>query len=237
MTQGRRDRVGFDTTFFARRAAESGTLPAAEAFRHAMQANHWHGAESVSGPGSSLEQTARIRAALPALCRRLRVKTLLDLPCGDCHWMSQVALEGVDYIGADLLPELVAANQQRHGATGRRFVALDLMTDPLPAADLLLTRDVLVHLSFADAARAIANIRAAEIRWLLTTTFAAQEVNEDVVTGDWRPLNLQRAPFHFGPPVELINEGCTEGDGAFADKSLGLWAVSDLPGGDARTSG
>lgn len=105
---------------------------------------------------------------------------------------------------------------------------LDLTTSPLPAADLLLCRDALVHLSFADIGRALANLRRAAIPWLLTTTFPEEPSNEDIVTGDWRPLNLERAPFHFPPPARLLNEGCTEGDGRFADKSLGLWRVADL---------
>lgn len=43
------------------------------------------------------------------------------------------------------------------------------------------------------------------------------------MTGDWRPLDFTKAPFHWPAPDELIVEGCTEGAGAFADKSLGLW--------------
>jgi hypothetical protein len=99
-----------------------------------------------------------------------------------------------------------------------------------PAADLLLCRDCLVHLSFADIDKALRNIRRSSLAYLLTTTFPAESVNADIVTGDWRPLNLQAAPFNLPTPVELINEGCTEGDGAFADKSLGLWRIRDLPG-------
>ena len=93
----------------------------------------------------------------------------------------------------------------------------------------MLCRDCFVHLSFADIARAVENIRANNIEFLLTTTFSAEAANRDIVTGDWRPLNLETLPFSFPPPLELIVEGCTEQDGAFADKSLGLWRVSDLP--------
>lgn len=42
-------------------------------------------------------------------------------------------------------------------------------------------------------------------------------------------INLERAPFGFPPPLELVNEGCTEGDGRFADKSLALWRIAELP--------
>ena len=43
------------------------------------------------------------------------------------------------------------------------------------------------------------------------------------MTGDWRPLNLERPPFNLPAPALLLNEGCTEGGDTFADKSLGLW--------------
>ena len=37
------------------------------------------------------------------------------------------------------------------------------------------------------------------------------------------------APFNFPPPLRLVNENCTEGDGAYGDKCLGLWRLADLP--------
>ena len=47
------------------------------------------------------------------------------------------------------------------------------------------------------------------------------------MTGDWRPINLERAPFHLPAPQLLLNEQCTEGGDTFADKSLALWRVED----------
>ena len=226
----RRFAVPFDPAFFARRAQAGDAASAEAAFRHAHAVNHWMGAESPSGPGSSLDQTAVLRRALPGLCRRLGVRTLLDLPCGDGHWMSLTDLGPVRYIGADLLPEIVEACAARGGQAGREFRVLDLLTAPLPDADLLLCRDCLVHLSFADVARAIANIRRARVTWLLATTFTEQRVNEDIQTGDWRPLSLQAPPFAWPAPEEVLTEQCTEAEGRFADKSLGLWRVDSLPG-------
>ncbi len=110
----------------------------------------------------------------------------------------------------------------------RRFMVLDLTADALPPADLLLCRDCLVHLSHADIRRALENIARSRITCLLTTTFPGGATNEDIVTGDWRPLDLERPPFSFPPPLRLLEEGCTESDGRFADKSLGLWRVADL---------
>jgi len=223
----RRDRVGFDPHHFAREAAAGRRHSAIEAFRHAYENNFWGGAESPSGPGSGRQQTARLQRLLPELCGRLGVRTLLDLPSGDGHWMSEIALPRVDYIGGDLLPEIVARASAR--SPTRRFLQLDLTVSQLPPADLLLCRDCLVHLSVEDIALALGNIRRAGITWLLTTTFPEEAVNRDIVTGDWRPINLERAPFGFPPPMASLWEGCTEQEGVFADKSLALWRVADLP--------
>lgn len=225
----RRSSVPFDPDYFARRAESGGALQPLEAFRHAWRSNHWSGPESQSGQGSSLDQTARIREALPDLCRRLGIGSLLDLPCGDCHWITQVALPDVWYTGGDLVPEIVERNIARFGEPRRRFMRLDLTASQLPAADLLLCRDGLVHLSVRDIAAAVRNIRRSDIHYLLTTTFTSEPANRDITTGDWRPLNLELPPFQFPSPLELLNEGCTEQEGRFADKSLALWRIVDLP--------
>jgi SAM-dependent methyltransferase len=224
----RRTAVPFDPYHFEKLARE-GVTPAPEAvFRDIYQRHHWTGSESASGAGAAPDQIQHLRTALPALLARLGVGTLLDLPCGDYSWMRTLELPVARYIGADLLPELIEPLASEHADAGHEFRVLDLTRDPLPAADLLLCRDCLVHLSYADIRRALANIARSGIPYLLTTTFPTTAENEDIVTGDWRVLNLERPPFGFPPPVELLNEHCTEGEGRFGDKSLGLWRVAEL---------
>ena len=225
----RRKLVGFDPDHFAKRAAAGGPPDALSAFRYAYEHNLWRGPDTPSGPGSSSDQTSAIARVIPGLCRRYGITSLLDAPCGTGDWMARLELPGVTYTGGDIVPEIVADTARRHGTGDRRFVVLDLTRSPLPPADLLLCRDCLVHLSFADIARAIANIRRSEIGYLLTTTFTEEPESRDIVTGDWRPINLEIPPFSFPRPLELLSEGCTEQNGAFADKALGLWSVGDLP--------
>jgi len=225
----RRSLVPFDPDHFAKRAEADGPVDPLTAFRHAYRENLWRGDETPSGAGSSLTQTAAIAHALPGLCVRYGVRSLLDVPCGNFNWMAKVPLPEVRYLGGDLVPEIIADTARRHGNERRRFLVLDLTRSPLPAADLLLCRDCLVHLSFADIARAIDNIRRSEIEYLLTTTFTEESAFHDIVTGDWRPINLELPPFSFPSPVELLRERCTEQNGAFADKALGLWRVAQLP--------
>lgn len=198
-------------------------------FHYIYEQNLWGSAESVSGAGSESSATEHIRAGIPALLRRWQVRSVADVPCGDFGWLSTTDLGVAGYFGADIVPELVEHNRRRYAANGRRFDVLDLTRDRLPAADLVLCRDCLVHLGFEQIRAALRNIRDSGVRYLLTTTFPELLVNVDIETGDWRPLNFQLAPFGFPEPLEVITEGCLEGDGHYADKSLALWRVADLP--------
>jgi len=223
----RRWLVEFDPEHFAKKARQLPAQDSLQVFREAFQSNLWS-AECRSGPGSTPDQTIAISRAIPDLCRRLQVRRLLDVPCGDFSWMAAVGLQGISYVGADLLPEIVEQNRRRYAAADRTFIRLDLVRSALPASDLILCRDCLVHLSNADALAALENIARTATSWLLTTSFPLEPVNIDIVTGDWRPIDLTKPPFDLPQPVELINEECTEQDGAFSDKSLGLWPASAL---------
>lgn len=207
--------------------APGGQQSAREIFRDIYHSNYWGNSDSRSGAGSDLAQTAEVRLHLPRLLKEFAVTSMLDIPCGDWHWMKDVALE-VDYIGADIVPELIERNQQLYGNETRRFLTLDLINDDLPRVDLVLSRDVLVHLSFDDVFSALRNLQKSGSEYLLTTTFTGRASNPDIRTGQWRPLNLQKPPFDFPQPLKLINEKCTEGDGSWGDKSLGLWKLSDI---------
>ena len=215
-------------------------------FTHIYRRNWWGGTVSVSGTGSALEQTRVIAQRLPGLLGELGVSSLLDVPCGDFHWMSTVPLDGIHYIGGDIVLPLIEKNREAHQRPGIEFRWMDLLTDTLPRADLIMCRDCLVHFSNADVLRAIRTLGQSGSEYLLTTTFPDRERNEDILTGDWRPLNLEAPPFRFPRPLRLINEECAELDGAYPDKSLGLWRLADfqnvltgepLPARDHRPGG
>jgi hypothetical protein len=131
------------------------------------------------------------------------------------------------YIGADVVAELVAENQQRYADPQRQFRQLDLTRDALPKVDVIHCRDCFVHLTEREILRAIDNIRRSGSTYLLTTTFPQIKKNKGLGVG-WRALNLQLRPFKFPKPLKLINEGCTEEGGRYADKSLGLWRIAEI---------
>jgi len=204
----------------------------ASRFQRIFDENTWRNTESVSGEGSNLDRTAVVRTKLPALLAKYGVRSILDAPCGDFYWMKEVPIGDIDYTGADIVPEIIERDVEWYAGPRRRFVVCDLVSDPLPKADLILCRDCLVHLPYAETRRAIDNFRRSGAVWLLTTTFTGDRENRDIEIGDWRPINLERPPYGFPPPLDVINEESDEVDeelGAFPDKSLGLWRLADLP--------
>jgi hypothetical protein len=163
---------------------------------------------------------------LPPLFKKYKIKTLLDLPCGYRKWMKDVDLTGIKYIGADIVTEVIESNKEEFQQY--KFMRLDITTDKLPKADLLLCRDCLVHLTYQEIEQALRNIANSQIKYLLATTFTDRITAHDIKTGEWRPINLQEAPFNLPGPLTILNEKCMEGGGQFQDKSLGLWNILQL---------
>ena len=215
--------------FVADRESLAG-LDLAARFARIEQTNLWGAASSVSGLGSEDTATAAIRDALPSLLQRLGARSLLDAPCGDAGWIGRLKLD-LDYIGIDIVPALIEANNRRvaDGELAGHFLVADITRDALPRADLILCRDCLVHLSFQNIARVTARFRESGAQFLLATTFPEWEDNRDCEDGDWRALNMMKAPFDWPAPRELIDERCEEGGGGWRDKSLGLWRLDELP--------
>ena len=202
--------------------------PITHKFSAIYNTNKWGSQESCSGYGSTLTQTQNIRENLPRLIKKYEIKSVLDIPCGDFNWLSTIDLDLEDYIGADIVSELICANQEKFQSNNCCFELLDVTSSKLPQVDLILCRDCLVHFSYNDIRSAIGNFKKSGAKCLLTTTFIDRHFNRNIITGGWRPLNLEKSPFNFPKPLTIILEGCTEANKQFYDKALALWKLADI---------
>jgi SAM-dependent methyltransferase len=207
-----------------------------DTFSRIHAGNLWGEEESVSGPGASLAETRAVREELPQLLRELGARSLLDAPCGDCHWIERLELGLERYVGVDIVPELIARNQRELARPGVEFARLDLTWDRLPRADLVLCRDCLIHLSYHYIFRALGNFQRSGAAWLLTTTYSGLRRNHDILSGQWRPLDLELPPFGLPPPRRLLHEKDCEVGGLRFRRNLGLWRLAEL-GKHGRLSG
>lgn len=197
-------------------------------FRRIYKNNLFKGDSSISGRGSNLDQTIVLREELVPLLRKLDIKKLLDVPCGDFNWMRHIKFEDIEYIGGDIVKKLVKENINSYSSKKCNFLYIDLTSSKLPEADTIFCRDCLVHLNYKQIFNALKNIKRSNIKYLMATTFSDREENIDLSSGIWRPLNLCKAPFNFPEPIELLNEKCPEGNGEWHDKCVGVWKVDDI---------
>ena len=197
-------------------------------FTRVYAENLWQDPESRSGPGSTATRTDFLRSQLSRLLRELDAHSLLDVPCGDFNWMQLAEMPSVDYIGADIVADMVRKNAAQYGKPGRKFIQVDITRGPLPKVDLILCRDGLVHLSFADIERALQVIQQSQSTYLLLTAFTDCAWNIDITTGYWRPLNFQLAPFNFPASLQILADKPLP-DGQHAGKALALYRVEGLP--------
>jgi len=198
-------------------------------FRWYYEKKDWagSGAESVSGPGSTIHATKYLQTGLPELILEYGIKSFLDIPCGDGNWISQIDLGLERYIGADIVQELVDLNiKDNKKGPAQEFFKLDLILDPLPKVDMIFCRDCLVHLSNEHVLKALKNIKTSGSTYLLTTTFPENLENTDIVTGGWRPINLQCHPFDLPEPVKIMQADGI--DSVQWNQSLGLWCIGEL---------
>jgi hypothetical protein len=80
-------------------------------------------------------RTEGIRELLPGLLRELDVEVLLDAGRGDFHWLRLAELPVREYVGIDVVAELIVDLGARYSTPDRRFVCADLTRDKLPRAD------------------------------------------------------------------------------------------------------
>lgn len=197
-------------------------------FTSIYEGNRWGGNSSLSGRGSDPDQTKELVEKLPAMLKAFQISSILDIPCGDFAWMKNVDLTGIDYHGADIVEKIVEENKEKYSNATRKFTKTNLLTDELPDVDLIFCRDCLVHLSYKDNISALHNISNSSAIYLAATTFSGRDLNSDILTGHWRPLNLQKPPFNFPEPLYLLDEKCTESNGNYRDKMMGVWKIADL---------
>jgi hypothetical protein len=160
----------------------------------------WKGGKSRSGAGSELGYTENLRFFLPIVFERFGIKTIVDAPCGDFHWMRLVPLiKEMSYVGIDIVPKIIARNQKRYGDSRHKFVVANIITDALPTADVMICRDCLFHLSNRDVARLLQNFVDSTSSFLLANTHVnnGRFVNTDIQTGAFRLIDLFSEPFSF----------------------------------------
>jgi len=182
--------------------------------------------ESSSGYGSTNMETQQIKKYIVNIIDKYNINTFFDVPCGDFNWIKEIINKIPNYIGGDIVSEMITNNKKQYN---NNFIVFDITIDKIPDnVELIFCRDLLVHFPLNKIIQTLRNIKSSKAKYLLTTTFLNRKFI-DINLGNWRPLSLFNEPLNFPKPIELISENCSEDFPSYVDKSLGLWLVSDIP--------
>ena len=178
-----------------------------ERFDFIYKTNFWGSIESLSGGGSEIKNTENIRNQIKNIINKHNIKKILDAPCGDFNWIKLIIDGQLEYIGADIVENLIFKNINEYKKKNINFITLDITKDKLPDADLMLCRDCLIHLSNLSIKKFIQNFKNSKIKYLLLTSYEEKKnelgfKNKDIQDGDYRPINLLKPPFKM--PVPLL---------------------------------
>lgn len=194
-------------------------------FTYIYEQKRWGRGETVSGPGSTLQYTENIRREIPKLILELNVRRFLDAPCGDYNWFRLIPrVNDFAYIGGDIVSTLVQRNQEVFGNAATTFVEIDIISQPIPSADMWLCRDALFHLSNKQVFETLANLIRSDVRYFLTSSYTSSSRNTDIPTGYFRHLNLELPPFSLGIPITCIDDWAQD----WSVRKLCLWERSVL---------
>ena len=194
-----------------------------ERFTLIYERNAWGSKESVSGSGSTLAMTKSIRSLLPIIFKEFDIKSILDVPCGDFSWMKLVDLNGIYYLGGDIVEPLVIDLNEKFSSKFVSFMQLDITIDSFPKSDLVLNRDCLFHLSYRDIQLTLSNFLKSESKYFLSTSHEndGKFINTDIRSGGFRLIDLFSSPFYF--PTNFHFDIPEQGEGSMPPRKLYLW--------------
>ena len=200
-----------------------------EKFTDIYHKNKWKSNLTRSGTGSTPEQTKELIKLLPHLFQDFQITSIVDCPCGDFSWMRKIDLKEIEYVGYDIVKEIIEKNKSLYLSDSTSFDVLDVTEKSFKKRDLIFVRDLFVHFSYKDIFKALINIKKSNSNLILTTNFPEIKSNYDIATGQWRGINLLLPPFNFPDPIRIVHESNTEySQKELQSKNLSLWKVDDI---------
>lgn len=151
-----------------------------------------------SGEGSLERNTRSYRAFLQKFLKDHAIQSVVDMGCGDWQFSKLIDWTGIDYKGFDVVAAVIKANRVAHERGSVTFQQYSGDPNELPPADLLIVKDVLQHIPNALVASVLRNLP--RYRYSLITNCIApigETVNRDIEAGDFRYLDLTKAPFRL----------------------------------------
>ena len=158
--------------------------------------------KGTSGTGSTLEITQEYRAYVEEFIRTHNVKSVVDAGCGDWGFSSKIDWGQASYLGVDIASDVIANVRSKY-EKGNVTFQVGNITDELPDADLLISKDVLQHLSNSLVQKFVRNnLKKGKYKWVILTNDRGNR-NYDIESGTYRAIDLAAPPFDVKGLIDL----------------------------------
>jgi hypothetical protein len=178
-----------------------------EVFTTIFNNNSWGSSESFSGMGLEIKNTVSLRKNISYLIKSLKIKSILDVPCGDMNWMQMLELKELKYEGWDIVDEIINLNKKSFSDRPNfSFFCKDALTDEIPNVDLIICRDLIIHFPFEATWNLLRNIVKSSSKYVLISHCRTDFPNTNIKFGEFYPVNLENPPFNFHKAMFYIKE-------------------------------
>jgi hypothetical protein len=200
--------------------------PTKKAMEQVYKMKLWGGSNTdfYSGEGSHKPELIEpyIKVLTAFLTSFKKPLVVCDLGCGDFNVGKELVKYTGKYMAIDIVPDLIKRNKDKFKQEHLEFHCLDIALENLPAGDCAIVRQVLQHLSNAEAQSIVSKL----------TDFKYVIITEHIPTGDFIPnkdiisgqgirlkkqsgIHLLASPFHFKIKEEklLLSVDANDGKG------------------------
>lgn len=200
-----------------------------------------HNVGAVSGAGSTSAAAAPlVKFLLHWLSIHREVQSMVEASSGHwpSGWQSRVVWPRLQYAGVDIVKEQVEANRalvaQRglsaFGLQSAVFLHANMTHDPLPSANLLLTKDTLIHMPLRDISRflklSVISCRDEALKYVLFVhdqLGSHHDSNVEINRHGSHPLDFSKPPFSLNVTTIFVYPS-----GRCCKKAVQLLNVSQL---------
>ena len=185
-------------------------------FNSIYKSNHWNKSQkfnlnqSYSGPGSVANsiQTNNLISEFEKFFKENNIKNILDAPCGDCAWISNIFDNDIKYTGVDIVEDLINKNKLTFESKSNiNFYCKDLSEyNDFDDYDFILMRDFFIHLPIPIIKNILTNLKNSNCKYFAFNNYENINTSKEISTGQHRKINVLKEPFNLNMPFYKIQE-------------------------------
>ena len=173
--------------------------------------------ETFCGFGSYLQNTHNTSDFIRRIIKDKKIKSIIDIGCGDMNWMKYTLMDSpgiISYTGIDQDSDMLLIASLAEINIPIELIKEDIrLLDKIHRYNLILCRDLLLHLENDEIEKVLKMFINSGSRWLITNNYAVLENKELNRVYEYtkrkrqsRNINLNVYPFNFPPPDKQIKE-------------------------------